>query len=285
VVEVLTLAAGAEAFPGYCLCRPLGRGSLGEVWLAEGPGDKKVAIKFLRCGSQHVAAAEVRALQSIRQLSHPHLIRIQQIWGDSGYVAVAMDLAEGSLADLFKVYYDECGGPMPAPHLCHFLAQAASAIDFLNTRQHLLNGQRLAVRHCDVKPSNLLVQGGIVKLADFSLSVLTSSQMSYCRRAGTLEFSAPEVFQGRLSDRTDQYALAVSYCLLRGGCLPFADTPSRFRNDYLRPAPDLQMLSAAERPILARALDPVPQNRWPTCAELMKELSMAVIGEASVATS
>ena len=276
MASVLSPEAGAEPYPGYRLGRLLGRGGNGEVWQALGPDGQPVAIKFLPCDSQFAAVTEVRALQSIRQLDHPHLLRIHQIWAGPGFVAVAMELAEGSLLDLLQVYYEECGGPMPAPHLCHFLAQAAAAIDFLNARQHHLNGQRVSVRHCDVKPSNLLVLGGQVKLGDFSLSVQVTSSMGYSRRAGTLAYAAPEVFQGWLSDRTDQYALAVSYCVLRGGRLPFADAPSRFRPDYVRRTPDLSMLSAAERPLVARALDPVPQNRWPSCAELFRHLADAV---------
>jgi serine/threonine protein kinase len=276
VATVLSLAEGAEPYPGYRLGRVLGRGGLGEVWQARRLDGQAVAVKFLPCDNQFAAVAELRALQSIRKLDHPHLVRIHQIWASPGYVAVAMELAEGSLADLLQVYYEECGGPMPAPHLCHFLAQAASALDFLNTRQHRLNGQRVAVRHCDVKPSNLLVLGGQVKLADFSLSVQTTLATCSGRRLGTPEFAAPEVFHGRLSDRTDQYALAVSYCLLRGGRLPFPEAPSRFHPGFTRPAPNLSMLSAPERLVVARALDPVPQNRWPSCGKLIGQLAQVV---------
>ena len=42
------------------------------------------------------------------------------------------------------------------------------------------------------------------------------------------------MFQGRISDRTDQYALAVTYCELRGGRLPFADTPPAVQRGYFR---------------------------------------------------
>ena len=42
---------------------------------------------------------------------------------------------------------------------------------------------------------------------------------------------------------------------------------------YARPAPDLSMLSSAERPIVLRALDPVPQGRWQSCTELINRLS------------
>jgi serine/threonine protein kinase len=114
-----------------------------------------------------------------------------------------------------------------------------------------------------------------VKLADFSLAALTTSPLWFHRRAGTLNYAATEVFQGRLSDRTDQYALAVSYVELRTGQLPFHDTPTTFIKTYGRPEPDLTLLEPWERPILARGLASVPQDRWPSCREMMQHLAQA----------
>jgi serine/threonine protein kinase len=144
----------------------------------------------------------------------------------------------------------------------------------------MINGRRVAVRHCDVKPSNLLIRGKSIKLADFSLAVQTTSPSWYYQRGGgTLSYSAPEIFQGWLSDRTDQYSLAVSYCQLRGGRLPFSDTPSTFTRHYVRPAPDLSMLPPSERPIIRRGLAWVPQDRWHSCTEMMEELAKCQAAE------
>jgi serine/threonine-protein kinase len=140
-----------------------------------------------------------------------------------------------------------------------------------------VNGQRVAFRHCDVKPSNILVQGGTVKLADFSLAVQTTSPMWYHRKMGTLDYAAPEIFHGWLSDKTDQYALAVSFYQLRTGQLLFKDTPDRFRSDYVRPTPNLSLLTPKEQSILSRALAATPQDRWPTCADMMQRLAKAVV--------
>jgi serine/threonine protein kinase len=273
VSKAAVLAPGQEPFPGYRLVRHLGQGGWGEVWQARRPDGEQAALKFLPCDSPLASAQEIRALQSIRQLRHPNLIRIDQIWAAPGYVVIAMELAEGSLFDLLDVYSADCGTCIVPEHLCHYLHQAAEALDFLNARQHLINGVRVAVRHCDVKPSNLLVLQGKVKLADFSLAAQTTSPMWYHRRVGTLSYAAPEVFQGWLSDRTDLYALAVSYVELRTGQLPFKDTPAKFDKNYARPEPDLSLLEPWERPLLARALNPVPQDRWSCCRDLMERLS------------
>ena len=53
-----------------------------------------------------------------------------------GLFPATMDIsADGSLLDLLEEYYTEFNQPIMADHLCFFLSQAASAIDFLNARQ------------------------------------------------------------------------------------------------------------------------------------------------------
>ncbi len=274
--QAVPLREGLEPFPGYRLTTFLGRGGWGEVWKATRPDGPPMALKFLPCDNQLTAAQEIRGLQAIRTLQHPYLIRIDQIWCYAGYIVIAMELAEGSLLDLLGVYISEFGSGIIPEHLCHFLGQAAAAIDFLNVRQHNLNGQRVAVRHCDVKPSNVLIVGGVVKLTDFSLATQTTASMWHHRKMGTLDYAAPEVFHGWLSDRTDQYALAVTYCHLRSGQLPFHDTPSRFREDYVRSMPDLAGMYPEERAVIMRALNPVPQDRWPSCSELVGQLTQSL---------
>src|SRR5262249_42219610 len=151
---------------------------------------------------------EIRSIQYIRQLDHPHLIRIERVWCHLGFVVVAMELAEGSLHDLFNLSLEENGMPIPAPLVLQCLSQAADVIDFLNARRHIVGGRRVAFQHCDIKPSNLLLCGDTLKLCDFGLASPTAATLRAHRRAGTIDVAAPEVFQGRLSNWTDQYALA-----------------------------------------------------------------------------
>ena len=233
--SAVPLRAGMEPYPGYRLRQLLGRGGFAEVWEAETPGGGSIALKFMGCNNGLVASKEIRAIQAIRQLSHPNLTRIDQVWCQAGYIVIAMELAEGSLLDLLEAYITEFNTAIVPEQVCLHLSQAADCIDFLNARQHNLDGRRVGFQHCDIKPSNLLLFGENIKLADFGLASPTSSTLKSHRRAGTLDYTAPEVFQGRLSDWTDQYALAVTYCQLRGGRLPFPDTPPNF-NRSLHPS-------------------------------------------------
>jgi serine/threonine-protein kinase len=287
MTNVGLLQAGLEPYPGYRLTRTLGRGGFGEVWEARNACGRSVALKFLPCDAEQTAAREIRSLQAIRQLQHPHLIRIERVWCYRSYIVIAMERADGSMADLMETYQMRFGTAVVPEHACLLLSDAAAALDFLNKRQHLIDGRTVSIQHCDIKPKNLLIFGDTVKLADFGLSSSLGSRLESRFRAGTLGYCAPEVLQGKLSDHSDQYALAVTYCALRGGRLPFDDVKS-FRSEKTPPpsffgrvAMDLSIFSENERPIIARALHTVPQNRWPSCQELMARLTRVVCDEAA----
>ncbi len=269
----MPLGPGYSLQTGYRLVRVRGQGAFGQVWEAEADDGDTVALKFLPCNSDLAAAQEVRNLLTISRLSHNHLLPVRRVWADRGCVVAVMDLADGSLFDLLEVSLSEFGLPLPADQVCHYLAQAAAGLDFLNARRHQHNCSRAGFQHGDIKPSNLLLFGEAVRVCDFGLASPTAADVVTQRPAGTPAYAAPEVFRGQRSRWTDQYALAVSYCELRGGRLPFRDTPEHFRANYVRPQPDLSMVTPAERPVLARALARTPQDRWPSCSDLIGRLA------------
>lgn len=270
----LILHSGSVPFPGYKLGHLLGKGGWGEVWCAHDADGKPCALKFMQ--QRNVASVyEIRALNAIKELRHPNLLAIDKIWSAPGYLVLQMELADGSLHDLLDVYYTELNHPITAEHVCFFLRQAAEAIDFFNARQHLVNGQRMAFRHCDVKPSNFLLVGDTVKLADFSIAFATGSTMVTHTRNGSLDYAAPEVFRGWYSSQGDQYSLAVTYYQLRTGRFPFPRAAG-FTSNFERPPPDLSGLELEEARVLHRALSSVPQDRWPSCREMIAALSASI---------
>jgi serine/threonine protein kinase len=272
------LRVGVSPLPGYELRRFLGRGGFGEVWEATGPDGAALALKFLPCKDSRRASHETRSIQAVRRLAHPNLVQVSNIWSHLGYLVIAMELADGTLHELQEAYLTEFGTSIPPEELCPLLAQAAEALDFLNARQHHVHGRRVGLQHCDVKPSNLLLFGEEVKLSDFSLTSPTTSAVRRHRRAGTPYYTAPEVVQGFLSNWTDQYALAVTYCQLRGGRLPFSGAPAAEGGAW--PAPELTMVPENERPIIGRALSAVPQDPWRSCGELIDQLQQQTSGPA-----
>jgi serine/threonine protein kinase len=267
------LQAGVEPFPGYRLRQLLGRGGYADVWEADAPSGHPVALKFMRVDDTRAAGQEVRAIQSMKRMRHPYLIHMDQVWTVPGYVVFSMELAEGSLHDMLQAYFCEYGTAITPKRVCVYLAQIAEAIDYLNVRRRSADGIRVAYIHGDIKPSNMLVFGETAKLADFGMAQPVTLSRVQRPPVGTTAFAAPEIFQGYLTEWSDQYSLAASYCLLRGGKLPFRNSPLSFSTPYTRPAPDLSMLPEVERGIIARGLAPTPQNRWPNCAAMMDALA------------
>jgi serine/threonine protein kinase, bacterial len=274
-MKIAMMNLNKDLHPGYRLRRLRGVGGYGEVWEAENVDGSAVALKFTYCTRGQGAAHELRSIQLIKEFSHPNLVRIDKVWCAGDYLVIAMELADGSLGDLLDVYREDVGAAFPAHHLLPLLSQVAAALDFLNNRQHVMGGQRFTIQHCDVTPRNMLLFGSTVKLSDFGLTTTLATDKKLHYRAGTPDFAAPEVFQGQVTHRTDQYALAVCYCFLHGGRLPFADTPPNFQVEYIRPAPDLSMLEPNEGRVISRALATLPHERWPSCQELIAELQKA----------
>jgi serine/threonine protein kinase len=275
VARALSLQIGKEICPGYQLKRLLGRGGYGYVWEALKDDGTPVALKFLAGGEGLAASKEIRAISALSHIRHPNLIAIEKVWCQASYLVIEMKLADGNLLDLLDVCLTEYNTALPADQACFYLGQAAEGLDFLNSRQHHIDGNLVAIRHCDVKPSNILLFDDKVKLCDFGFSSINTTPLQNHRQTGTLDFTAPEVFQGRLSEWSDQYSLAITYCVLRGDCLPFPDSPTQFTPGYQRPDPDLSMLTSAEKPIIYRALSRVPQDRWPTCKQMIAQLVKA----------
>src|SRR5262249_38551074 len=68
-------------------------------------------------------------------------------------------------------------------------------------------------------------------------------------------------------------ALAVVYCQLRGGRLPFEGNHFAIMNGHLNQAPDLTMLPEVERPVVAQALNKEGAQRYPSCTAFVRALA------------
>ena len=73
------LQEGDQPVPGYRLDSFLGRGQFGEVWRATSPGGAQVALKFLDLRDQQ-GLKELRAVQQIKTIRHPHLASVIALW-------------------------------------------------------------------------------------------------------------------------------------------------------------------------------------------------------------
>src|SRR5262245_38686329 len=211
--------ADAEPIPGYRLIEPLGTGGFGEVWKCEAPGGLHKAIKFVygNLNSLDVDGAraeqELHALQRIKEVRHPFVLSLDRIEVVEGELVIVMELADKSLHDL----YVECQAAglvgIPRDALLRYIRDAAEALDHMNEKHNL--------QHLDIKPRNLFLISDRVKVADFGLVKHIERHTPAGLSGATPLYAPPETFGGKISDRSDQYSLAIVYQELLTGHRPF----------------------------------------------------------------
>lgn len=250
------IAEGTEPIPGYRLVRVLGQGGFGQIWQASGPGNLQVALKFVQLGGKE-EQIELRAFSTIKDIRHPHLLSVLGIWTTATHIVIGMELADKSLADRLRTQREDGLQGLPQDEAQGYLREAALGLDALATIAHM--------QHRDVKPGNLLLVGGCVKVGDYGLVRLLQHATTQHTGNLTLAYAAPEFFDGRTSIHSDQYSLAVTYVELITGSLPYTGSAASIVCGHLFLEPDLSKVPERERYAIARALSKNPDARWPSC--------------------
>ncbi len=168
--------------------------------------------------------------------------------------------------------------------LLGYLDPIADAIDYLNGCRPTIDGrQGVGIQHRDLKPQNLLLFGDRAKVGDFGMARVMEGYVTGHSGPCTVPYAAPEYFGGRTVRQSDQYALAVTYCHLRGGRIPFPGSTAQMAIGHMYNAPDLEGLPEPERPVLRTRLAKRPEDRWPDCRSFVNALEvLGSTGECSI---
>ncbi len=258
-----------EELTGYTKQAFLGNGAFGEVWTALAPGDVEVALKVMLSALDHAATRrELKALEKIKQLRHPFLLKTQAFGLFENKLGIVMELADGSLSDRDQECKAEGLKGIPLDELVAYFGQAAEALDYLDA-QH--------VAHRDIKPQNLLRLKGFAKVADFGLARAQDQLMDDVSvMCGSPHYMAPEVWQQKVHRHSDQYSLAATYVELRLGRHLFPGKGlHQVAEQHRKSEPKLDPLPAAEQAVLKQALAKDPDQRFPTCVAFTRALKEA----------
>jgi serine/threonine protein kinase len=144
-------------FEEYRLVRLLGRGTMGEVYLAhDSLLDRPVAVKFVQAAGDPAARAEfLDEARAIARLQHPNVVAIYRIAEVSGHPYLVSEYVRGRPLD-------QIDRPAPSRQVLEIALDLARA---------LAAAHRSGILHRDVKPANaILTDDGRAKLLDFGLA-------------------------------------------------------------------------------------------------------------------
>lgn len=259
-----------DPLPGYVITDRIGSGGYGEVFKATAPGGIEKAVKSLYgYHDEELACRELKALERIKGVRHPFLLSLERFEVVDGRLFVVTELADGSLDDCFQEYRRQGQTGIPRQELISYLRDAADALDYMQDQHGL--------QHLDVKPENLLIVGGHVKVADFGLVKDVARASQYSQVGGmTPTYAAPELFDNRPGARTDQYSLAIVYQELLTGMLPFPGrTAAQLVAQHTGSEPRVSALPEHDQLVIRQALSKDPEGRFPSCRALIEALSGA----------
>lgn len=206
-----------ERLGPYRLLRLLGRGGMGEVWLAhDSKLDREVAIKLMRrelMAREDAVKRFYREARAVARLNHPNIVQVYAIGEEGPIIYMVMEYVDGeTVSQRLKRL-----GPLPLKECVNILLQAVEGLGYACAR---------GIIHRDVKPSNLMISNEFrVKIADFGLAKMIEhdSQMTVAGTAiGSPNYMSPEQARGEEADhRSDIYALGISFYQMLTNELPF----------------------------------------------------------------
>jgi hypothetical protein len=260
-----SLAEMQALLPQHQFLSLLGRGGMGAVFKATQISlNRPVAIKVLPASlleqdDVNFAARFRQEALTMAKLTHPGIVGVFESGEAGGLLYIVMEFVDGR--DVAWMIQRE--GKLSSELTTKILTQVCDALHYAHQR---------GVVHRDIKPANLLLtRDGTVKIADFGLAKhhddvllgLTKTNVAI----GTPDFLAPEAWtpNAPLDARADLYSLGVTLYQMLTGEVPrgFWEMPSaRVGTDPRFDA------------VIERAMQPKPETRYQSSAELRRDLEM-----------
>jgi tetratricopeptide (TPR) repeat protein/tRNA A-37 threonylcarbamoyl transferase component Bud32 len=275
--------AGQTLAGKYTIVGELGKGGMGEVYLAEDTSlDRKVALKFLPEATYRdptMRARFVREAKAAAALSHPYICGIHEVGEIEDKLYFAMEFVEGkTLREIVRQ------GPLAPAKAVEVAAEIAEALRAAHEK---------GLIHRDIKPANImLTPGGHAKVMDFGLAkhfakpgsdtTVGGALMTVTGEGltpGTPAYMSPEQLRGRpLDPRSDIFSFGIVLYEMLSGRHPFGKeggltTVSAILSE--EPQPIAGVIPGAPeglQNILSRMLAKDPGDRYASMAEVHEDL-------------
>ncbi len=262
----------------YRLIRQIGRGSFGEVYLAEDTHHSTlVAIKILLTrvdGTERLESFIHEARLIV--LNHPHIIRLRDFGIENDMLFLVMDYIPGGT---MRQRHPQ-GTLLALETVISYVKQIAEALDYAHNEGWV---------HRDVKPENMLIgSNNQVLLGDFGIVALSYTVSPERQKAaGTIPYMAPEQIQDQPVRASDQYALgAIAYEWLTGTPPFHARLWDEIAIKHIQVPPlplreKMPDISPEVDHVVLRALEKDPKKRFDSCkafADALEQASRPLVG-------
>jgi tetratricopeptide (TPR) repeat protein len=266
-----------QSLSHYLLIEKLGGGSAGVVYKAQDRRQgRTVALKIIRATQSRKAKEQFEREVGISQhLQHPNIAGIENVETyNDGRLLIIMPFLEGKTVDKLLV-------PISFQEALNIITQTATGLAYAHAQ---------GVIHCDIKPANLMLAKGQIKILDFGLARLETEDESG-ERVGTLEYMSPEAARGqKLNATSDLWSLGVVFYELLTGHSPFqaANTVATLRNiAELSPARVSDVRSGLPKSVdvvLQKLLGKKQEGRYSSTGELLVDLAALREGKTLTTT-
>jgi beta-lactam-binding protein with PASTA domain len=268
-----------ELFDGrYRLERKCGSGGMADVYLATDESlGRSVAIKIL---SDRYAQDDGfverfrREASAAAGLNHPNIVSVYDRGEAEGTYYIAMEYLDG------PTLKDEIlrRAPLPEAEAIGWATQVLDALDFAHRR---------GVIHRDVKPHNMMITDGRLKVTDFGIARAGNTQQmtEVGSIVGTAQYLSPEQARGMpVGPQSDLYSVGIVLYEMLTGELPFTgdgavDIAMKQVSD---PVPPLRarnrLVSPALEQVVMRALAKDPALRYASARAMADELRRVARG-------
>jgi eukaryotic-like serine/threonine-protein kinase len=272
------MAAGSNLLPErYSGAERIGSGGMGEIYRATDESlGRDVVVKVLAERFAQDDSLRKRfmreALAAARLSGQPNIVTIFDVGEHDERPFIVMEyLGGGTLEEKVRA------GAVPPHQALVWLEEAAAALDAAHAR---------GIVHRDVKPGNLLLDGGgHVHVADFGIaSAAGLDSMTLTGTVlGTAGYLSPEQARGeRATEASDRYALAVVAFELLTGRRPFqSDSPTAEAAAHIHAEiPSVHEANPSLPPqldaVFDRALAKAPRGRYGSAAEFVADIQGAL---------
>lgn len=249
---------GQRPLEGYTIKRGLGQGGFGEVYFAVSDGGKEAALKLLLRGRTDT---ELRGISNCLNFKHPNLVHLYDLQTDErGDHWLVMEYVHG---EPLNAVLNRNPKGLPVEQARDWFLQVAKAVAYLHDH---------AVIHRDIKPGNVFVEHGELKLGDYGLSkTVSSNSLTQSANVGTVYYMAPEVGRGSCTKQVDIYACGVMFYEMLTGEVPFrGDSWAEIALRHQTDKPELSRVPPEFLAIIDKALSKKPENRYADMNEMIE---------------